>query len=142
MGELSRIQLSEMAQVWRAMARNLNSWQAAHWHDLTTVQHFDLNAYQNSLLTRAQDMDERAYLLLTEPTEPTFMSALHLIERAAQLLQTTSEQLIALNLGALTVALAAGITRNNTRTIQLSLVELSVLTEETPKLEPNPSTIG
>lgn len=128
MGELSHIQLSEMAQVWREMARNLNLWQAQHWNDLSTVQHFDLNAYQNSLLTRAQDIDERGYLLLTEPTEPTFLSALQLVERAAHTLQHTSEQLIALNLGALAVALAAGISRNNTRTIQLALTELTTLT--------------
>ncbi len=119
-----------MAQVWREMARNLNAYQGLHWHDLTTVQHLDLNAYQNSLLTRAQDMDERAYLLLTEPTEPTFMMALRQIRRATQTLQDSPEQIVALNLGALTVALAAGIARNNTRTIQLSLSELSVLTED------------
>ncbi|MCY7357373.1 MAG: hypothetical protein LH609_07845 [Rudanella sp.] len=118
-----------MTQLWREMARNLNAYQGLHWHELTTVQHLDLNAYQNSLLTRAQDTDERAYLLLTEPTEPTFMMALRQIKRAAQTLQDSPEQMIALNLGALTVALAAGITRNNTRTIQLSLSELSVLTE-------------
>lgn len=129
MGELSRVQLSEMAQVWREMARNLNAYQGVNWYDLTTVQHLDLNAYQNSLLTRAQDMDERAYLSLTEPTEPTYTSALQLIARAAHLLQATSEQVVALNLGALTVALAAGIARNNTRTIQLSIAELSVLTK-------------
>ncbi len=129
MGELSRVQLSEMAQVWREMARNLNAYQGVNWYNLTTVQHLDLNAYQNSLLTRAQDLDERAYLLLTEPMEPTYTSALQLIVRAARLLQATSEQVVALNLGALTVALAAGITRNNTRTIQLSIAELSVLTE-------------
>jgi len=54
---------------------------------------------------------------------------MYLIERATQVLRKTSEQVVALNLGALTVALAAGITRNNTRTIQLSLAELSILTE-------------
>jgi len=129
MGELTRIQLSEMAQVWREMARPLNAYQGQHWYDLTTVQHLDLNAYQNSLLTRAQDIDERAYLLLAEPTEVTFMATLQLIERAIQTLQTVADQVIALNLGALTVALAAGITRNNTRTIQLSLTELRILTE-------------
>jgi hypothetical protein len=129
MGELTRIQLSEMAQVWRGMAQNLNAYQGLHWHDLTTVQHLDLNAYQNSLLTRAQDMDERAYLLLTEPTEPTFALAQHLIGQAVQAIQITSEQVVALNLGALTVALAAGITRNNTHTIQLAMAELSALTE-------------
>ena len=129
MGELSRTQLSEMAQVWREMARNLNAYQGINWHDLTTVQHLDLNAYQNSLLTRAQDMDERTYLSLTDPAGPTYASVMHLIERATQVLRKTSEQVVALNLGALTVALAAGITRNNTRTIQLSLAELSILTE-------------
>jgi len=129
MGELSRTQLSEMAQVWREMARNLNAYQGINWHDLTTVQHLDLNAYQNSLLTRAQDMDERTYLLLTDPAGPTYASVMYLIERATQVLRKTSEQVVALNLGALTVALAAGITRNNTRTIQLSLAELSILTE-------------
>jgi hypothetical protein len=128
MGELTRIQLSEMAQVWREMARNLNAYQALHWHDLTTVQHFDLNAYQNSLLTRAQDLEERTYLILTEPTEPTYALAMQLIDRAAQVLQGVSEQVVALNLGALTVALAAGIVRNNTHTIQLALSELIALT--------------
>lgn len=130
MGELTRIQLSEMAQVWREMARNLNAYQGLHWHDLTTVQHLDLNAYQNSLLTRAQDIDERAYLLLTEPTEPTFALALNLVGQATQTLQITAEPIVALNLGALTVALAAGIARNNTRTIQLAMTELTVLMEK------------
>ncbi len=128
MGELTRTQLSEMAQVWREMARNLNAYQGLHWHALTTVQHLDLNAYQNSLLTRAQDIDDRSYLLLTEPTESTFALALHLIGQAAQALQVTAEQMVALNLGALTVALAAGIARNNTRTIQLAMAELGILT--------------
>lgn len=129
MGELSRIQLLEMTQIWREMARHLNAYQGLHWHDLSTVQHLDLNAYQNSLLTRAQDIDEQAYLLLSEPTEGTFIAALQLIERAIHTLQTVSDQIVALNLGALTVALAAGITRNNTRTIQLSLTELRTLTD-------------
>lgn len=129
MGELTRIQLSEMAHRWREMARHLNTYQGLHWHDLNTVQHLDLNAYQNSLLTRAQDMDEQTYLLLSEPTEGTFKAALQQIERATKTLQTVADQTIALNLGALTVALAAGITRNNTRTIQLSLTELRVLTD-------------
>lgn len=129
MGELTRIQLSEMAQVWREMARNLNAYQGLHWYDLTTVQHLDLNAYQNSLLTRAQDIDDRAYLLLTEPTEPTVSMALYLVNQATLVLQVTAEQVVALNLGALAVALAAGIARNNTRTIQLAMAELAVLTE-------------
>ena len=135
MGELTRIQLSEMARVWREMARNLNAWQGLHWHDLTTVQHLDLNAYQNSLLTRAQDIDDRAYLLLTEPTEPTFALALHLVGQATQTLQITAEQIVALNLGALTVALAAGIARNNTPTIQLAMAELTGLIEKVMRME-------
>jgi len=129
MGELTRIQLSEMAQAWREMARNLNAYQGLHWHDLTTVQHLDLNAYQNSLLTRAQDIDDRACLLLTEPTEPTVSLALHLVNQAAQALRVTDQQMVALNLGALAVALAAGIARNNARTIQLAMAELTGLTE-------------
>jgi hypothetical protein len=129
MGELTRIQLSEMAELWREMARNLTAWQATYWHELTTIQHFDLNAYQNSLLTRAQDLDERAYLLLAEPTEPTFVAVLEVVRRATQLLQTTSNKGLVLNIGALAVALAAGVSRNNSRSIELTMNELKLLAE-------------
>ncbi len=129
MGELTRIQLSEIAQVWREIARTLAVWQATHWSMLNTVQHFDLNAYQNSLLTRAQDIDERSYLLLSEPGNSTFSTTLRLLERASEILRDTTNSFAALNIGALAVALAAGIARNNTRTIQLALSELRELVE-------------
>lgn len=130
MGELTHSQLSEMAEVWREMARQLTAWQATYWHELTTTQHFDLNAYQNSLLTRAQDLDERAYLLLTEPTEPTFLAVLDVVRRATQLLQTTPKRSVVLNVGALIVALAAGVSRNNSRSIELTMSELKLLTDQ------------
>ncbi|KAB7731055.1 hypothetical protein F5984_09565 [Rudanella paleaurantiibacter] len=128
MGELTRTQLSEMAQVWREMARNLSVYQASHWTELSTVQHYDLNAYQNSLLTRAQEIDERTYLLLNESLETILNRSIQLVDQAAHALHTTDEQAKALNMGALTVALAAGLYRNNVSSVQLALSELTNLT--------------
>lgn len=128
MGELTRTQLNQMAQVWREMARNLSVYQASHWTELSTVQHYDLNAYQNSLLTRAQEIDERAYLLLNESLEPALTTSIQLVDQAAHALHTTDEQAKALNIGALSVALAAGLYRNNESSVQLALSELRNLT--------------
>jgi hypothetical protein len=129
MGELTRTQLHEIAQLWREMARSLSVYQTTHWCELSTIQHYDLNAYQNSLLTRAQDIEERAYLLLTEPIEPILTASLSLVDKASHALHHAHEQMAALNMGALVVALAAGLCRNNTNSIQLVLSELATLTQ-------------
>ena len=50
------------------MARALNEFQVFYWSELTHEQQLDLNAYQNSLLNRAQD-------ILIRTIRPAFTNA-------------------------------------------------------------------
>lgn len=109
------------------MARALNKFQALYWSELTHEQQLDLNAYQNSLLNRVQDIQTRT-------VRPAFKNA---DEMAAIIQQATDEAnvgiqrmtdpAIALNIGAITVALASYVARTNLRGIQTALRELGEL---------------
>jgi len=127
MEDLSPEQIVELANGYRSLARSLNEFQVSHWPDLTVEQHLDLNAYQSSLLNRAQDLQTLA-------VRPAFRDAAELIARIQQATTNAQDSLkrirnltIALNIGAITVALASYIARANLRGIQTALRELGDL---------------
>ncbi len=109
------------------MAYSLNQYQTAHWTRLTLEQQLDINAYQNSLLCRAQDMEDGL-------TQPTFSNAELLLASVCELTQRAGNELpgmrslsLALNIGAISVALASAVARSNTQGINNALRELSSL---------------
>jgi hypothetical protein len=109
------------------MAQALNEYQVIHWPELSHEQHLDLNAYQNSLLNRAQDLQ-------TEASRPAFGNAAAMaftIQQATANAQASLKHIhnltLALNVGAITVALAAYVARANLRGIQTVLRELGDL---------------
>jgi hypothetical protein len=120
-------QIVSIANGYRTMARALNEFQVMHWPAFTHEQQLDLNAYQNSLLNRAQDLQSLA-------VRPAFNLA---GEMAAAIRQATDDAraglqhihtiTVALNIGAITVALAAYVARANLRGIQTALRELGDL---------------
>lgn len=120
-------QINGITNSYSNMARALNKFQVLYWTELTHEQQLDLNAYQNSLLNRVQDFRTRT-------VRPAFTSA---GEMAAIVQQATDEANvsvqrmtdpnIALNVGALTVALASYVARANLRGIQTALRELGEL---------------
>ncbi len=120
-------QINGITNSYNNMARALNKFQVLYWTELTHEQQLDLNAYQNSLLNRVQDFRTRT-------VRPAFTSA---GEMAAIVQQATDEANvsvqrmtdpnIALNVGALTVALASYVARANLRGIQTALRELGEL---------------
>ncbi|QMW05680.1 hypothetical protein [Spirosoma foliorum] len=109
------------------MAQALNEYQVIHWPELSHEQHLDLNAYQNSLLNRAQDLE-------TQASRPAFVNASVMATNVQQATADAQASLrrirnltLALNVGAITVALAAYVARANLRGIQTALRELGDL---------------
>lgn len=109
------------------MARALNEYQVIHWSELSHEQQLDLNAYQNSLLNRAED-------LLLQTVRPAFTNAFTLsagVEKAMTDARVSLNRIrnvaIALNVGALAVALAAYVARADLRGIQTAQRELDHL---------------
>lgn len=127
MEDFNAEQIIGLANGYRDMARALNEFQVANWPNFTHEQHLDLNAYQSSLLNRAQD-------LRTGAVRPAFSRAGELaatIQRATNdarnSLKHISDLTLALNIGAVTVALASYTARANSRGIQTALRELGDL---------------
>lgn len=127
MEDLSPEQIVDIANGYRSLARSLNEFQVAHWPELTVEQHLDLNAYQSSLLNRAQDLQ-------TQAVRPAFQNAKDVVARIQQATDDAKKSLkriktltIALNVGAITVALASYVARANLRGIQTALSELGDL---------------
>lgn len=120
-------QINGIANSYNNMARALNKFQVLYWSELTHEQQLDLNAYQNSLLNRVQDIQTRT-------VRPAFKNA---SEMATIVQQATDEAIVgvqrmtdptvALNIGAITVALASYVARANLRGIQTALRELGEL---------------
>ena len=109
------------------MARALNEFQVNHWPELAHEQQLDLNAYQNSLLNRAQDLqmlNTRPAFVNTYAMEAMVREA---IEKAKNGLHRMGNLTVALNTGAITVALASYVARANLRGIQTALRELDEL---------------
>lgn len=127
MEDLTPDQIAGLATGYRNMARALNEFQMMRWPEFTHEQHLDLNAYQNSLLNRAQDLQ-------TTTVRPAFKQG---TDMAAALRQATDDArlslkqihslTLALNVGAVTVALASYVARANLRGIETALRELSEL---------------
>ena len=120
-------QIASLVTGYRNMARALNEFQVTRWAELSHEQQLDLNAYQNSLLNRAQDLQ-------TLTTRPAFNQAADMaktirqaMEEARVGLHKTRNLTVALNIGAVTVALASYVARTNLRGIQTVLRELSYL---------------
>ena len=130
MEDLTLEQINDLASAYSDMARSLNEFQVIHWSQLTHEQQLDLNAYQNSLLDRAQAIQMRT-------TRPAFANAhqttgriLEGTHRARTSLQQLDDLPAALNVGAITVALAAYAARANARGIDIALQELDYLTKQ------------
>ncbi|GAB3755450.1 hypothetical protein [Spirosoma pomorum] len=120
-------QLVVLANGYLSIARALNEFQVSHWPDLSVEQHLDLNAYQSSLLNRAQDLH-------TSAVRPAFKDAADIIARLQQAMEQAQTSLkhlqtinTALNIGAITVALASYVARANLRGIETVLRELNDL---------------
>lgn len=120
-------QLVAVANAYQNMARALNEFQVSNWPSLSFDQHLDLNAYQSSLLNRAQDIQ-------TSAVRPAFKDAAGVVARLQQAIEQAQASLkrlqtinVALNIGAVTVALASYVARANLRGIETALRELSDL---------------
>jgi hypothetical protein len=127
MEDLTPEQIVVIANGYRSMARALNEFQMMRWLEFSTEQHLDINAYQNSLLNRAQDLQTMA-------VRPAFSNTAEMaagIQRATQEAKDSLKHIrnltIALNVGAITVALASYVARANLRGIQTALRELGDL---------------
>lgn len=129
MEDLSLNQITSITASYRNVARSLNAYQVIHWPEFSVEQHVDLNAYQSSLLNRAQDMQTMA-------VRPAFANTRDLttrIERATELAESSLTKIedltIALNVGAVTVALASYVARADLRGIQIAIQELGELVQ-------------
>lgn len=127
MEDFTSEQTNGIANSYNNMARALNKFQVLYWQELTYEQQLDLNAYQNSLLNRIQDIQTRA-------VRPAFKSAAEMtaiIQQATNeanvAIQRMTDPTVALNIGAITVALASYVARANLRGIQMALRELGEL---------------
>jgi hypothetical protein len=123
-------QRTTIANGYRSMARALNKFQGIRWLEFSHEQHLDLNAYQNSLLNRAQDLQ-------TLTIRPAFRNTVEMTDYICQAIRTAKISLtdtrtltVALNTGAITVALASYVARANLRGIETALRELSQLAVE------------
>jgi hypothetical protein len=127
MEDFSPEQINSLTTAYEDMARALNEYQVTHWSELTHEQQFDLNAYQNSLLNRAHDLQT----LTVRPafTNPAEMEAVvkDALGNAKQRLYRLNNLTVALNIGAIAVALASYVSRANLRGIQTALRELDTL---------------
>lgn len=132
MEDLTPEQIVAIANGYRSMARALNEFQVMRWPEFSHEQHLDVNAYQNSLLNRAQDLQTLA-------VRPAFANTAEMAEgirRATQEAKNSLKRIrnltVALNVGAITVALASYVARANLRGIQTALRELGdlLVTEE------------
>ncbi|SOD81805.1 hypothetical protein [Spirosoma fluviale] len=127
MQDFTHDQINDIAIAYCDMARSLNEFQVLHWPELTHEQQLDLNAYQNSLLTRAHDIQNRT-------TRPAFSDPSQIAtrirlatEKAQKSLQRINNLPIALNVGAITVAIASYTARANSQGIDVLLRELDDL---------------
>ncbi|GAB3886259.1 hypothetical protein [Spirosoma agri] len=120
-------QIVSIANGYRLMARTLNEFQVMHWPAFTHEQQLDLNAYQNSLLNRAQDLQTQAVRPAFNQASEMAMAIRRATDDAKSGLRHIRNLTIALNVGAITVALAAYVARANLRGIQTALRELGDL---------------
>ncbi len=120
-------QINGITRGYNSMARALNEYQVIHWVELSHEQQLDLNAYQNSLLNRAQDLLSRTARPAYTNTVTVSAGIEKTITDARVSLKRIRNIVVALNVGALTVALAAYVARADLRGIQTALRELDHL---------------
>lgn len=120
-------QIVGIANGYRDTARALNEFQVSHWPEFTFEQHLDLNAYQNSLLNRAQDLQTLAVRPAFKEVADMARSIQQATKEARAGLKRIHNITVALNVGAITVALASYVARANLRGIQTALKELGDL---------------
>ncbi|MBC8152910.1 MAG: hypothetical protein H7Z72_08375 [Bacteroidetes bacterium] len=120
-------QLLTLAQHWRLIAQALNEYQAAHWANFSVEQHLDVNAYQNSLLNRANDLETGQIRAIIHDALPAYTDSINAIICAAATLRRSNDLAVGLNVGAMTVALAAAVARGHLKSIEVTLRELNEL---------------
>lgn len=129
MEDFTTDQISGIAAGYNNMARALNEYQLAHWSNLSHEQQLDVNAYQNSLLNRAHDLQERH----AKPAFTNVADMASTIQEATFIAQVNLKYIrslsTALTLGAIIVALAAYVARANIQGIKTILRELRELLE-------------
>ena len=129
MEALNPVQLLPLTQSWRDVARALTHYQARHWDSLTTTQHLDFNACQNSLLTHADTLDKRGVLFLPGSFAELYTDSVSLNKQVVSLLPHTDNLVQGYTLGAMVVALASGLTYQDARNIRSAQRELNRLLE-------------
>lgn len=120
-------QLLTLGQHWRLIAQVLNEYQAAHWAEFSVEQHLDVNAYQNSLLNRANDLETGAVRAIIHDALPAYMDVLNAVTYVKNTLLLNKDLVVGLNIGAMTVALAAAVARGHLKSIEVTLRELTDL---------------
>ena len=106
------------------MARTLTEFQLRRWSEFTHEQQLDLNAYQSSLLNRAHDMQSRAVNPSVDQPRVLTLTVQEAVRDACAGLPELHNLTLALNVGALIVALASYVARANKRGIQTAVDEL------------------
>lgn len=129
MEALNPVQIAPLTRSWRDVARALTHYQARHWDSLTTTQHFDFNACQNSLLTHADTLDKRGVLFLPGPASELYTDSLMLNSLVISVLPDNSDATRGYTLGAMAVALASGLIYQDARNIRSAQRELNRLLE-------------
>lgn len=127
MEDLTPDQIASIANSYRNVARALNELQTRHWPELAFDQQLDINAYQSSLLNRAHDLQSQA-------VRPAFAQPADIANTIRQATDDACSGLlriqnlaVAINVGAITVALASSVARANIRGIHTALREMSNL---------------
>ncbi|MBC3785927.1 hypothetical protein [Spirosoma utsteinense] len=120
-------QVTVIATGYQSMARALNEFQTRRWSEFSHEQQLDLNAYQNSLLNRAQDLQALVVRPAFNNTAEMTAYIVQALYKAEDNLKHIRNLTVALNVGAITVALASYVARANLRGIQTALRELGNL---------------
>ncbi len=127
MEALNPVQIAPLTGSWRNVARALTHYQARHWDLLTTTQHLDFNACQNSLLTHADALDKRGVLFLPGPVTEFYTDSLALNQQVMRTLPHTNNTVQGYTLGAMVVALASGLIYQDARNSRSAQRELKRL---------------
>jgi hypothetical protein len=130
MEALTPVQIMPLTQTWRDVARTLTQYQARHWDVLTTTQHLDFNACQNSLLTHAETLEKRGVLFLPGPTEEFYTDSIALNRHVTQVLPNMNDVSAGYTLAAMVVALASGLIYQDARNIRSAQRELKRMLAE------------
>ncbi len=105
----------------------LNQYQGMHWSEFSVEQHLDINAYQNSLLNRAHDLETGQVRAIVHEALPAYDQIIRVSSDVIALLSEDTPLSISLNIGAMTVALAAAVARGHLKSIDVALRELTEL---------------